>query len=71
MQLLPDWRAVLRHAWSVRLIILAGLFSGAEVALPFFDGILDVPAGVFAALSAAATCGAFITRIIAQKEFRP
>jgi hypothetical protein len=69
MQLLPDWRAVLRHAWSVRLIILAGLFSGAEVALPFLDGILDVPGGVFAALSAAATCAAFITRILAQKEF--
>ncbi len=71
MRLLPDWRAVLRHAWSVRLIILAGLFSGAEVALPFLDGILDVPAGVFAALSAGATCGAFITRILAQKEFHP
>lgn len=71
MQLLPDWRAVLRHAWSVRLIILAGLFSGVEVALPFLDGVLDVPAGVFAALSAVATCGAFITRIIAQKELHP
>lgn len=30
MHLLPEWRAVLARAWSVRLILLAGLLTGAE-----------------------------------------
>jgi hypothetical protein len=67
MQLLPNWRAVLQRAWSIRLMILAGLLSGAEIALPLLDGFIDIPRGLFAALSAAATCGAFITRLLAQR----
>ncbi|WP_081455273.1 DUF7940 domain-containing protein [Roseibium aggregatum] len=35
MKLVSDWRAVLQRAWSVRLMLLAALLSGAEVALPF------------------------------------
>ena len=66
MQLLPNWRAVLQRAWSIRLMILAGLLSGVEIALPLLDGVIDIPQGVFAALSFAATAGAFVTRLIAQ-----
>lgn len=68
MRLVADWRRVLRRAWSIRLMILAGLLSGVEVALPLADGLLPVPAGVFAALSALTTAGAFVARLLAQKD---
>lgn len=69
MTLVANWRAVLRRAWSVRLMLVAGLLSGAEIALPLLDGLLPIPTGAFAALSGLATCGAFVTRLLAQKGF--
>ena len=63
-----NWRAVLRRAWSIRLIVLAGALTTIEVALQLSGDILPIPAGLFAALSAFATGGAFIARIVAQKD---
>lgn len=62
-----NWRQILRYAWSIRLILVAGLLSGAEVALPLLQTLLPVPAGIFAALSFLATAGAFVSRLIAQE----
>jgi len=42
MKLVANWRAVLRRAWSVRLMLAAGLLSGAEIALPLLDGLLPI-----------------------------
>lgn len=67
MKLLPNWRSVLSHAWSVRLMVLAGVLSGAEVAMPYLEGLIDLPTGVFAALSGFVTAGALLARIVAQK----
>ena len=66
-RLVWNWREILRYAWSIRLIILAGLLSGAEVALPLIQSVLAVPPGIFAGLSFAATAGAFVARIVAQE----
>lgn len=66
MHLVANWRRVLRHAWSVRLIVLAGLLSGAEIALPLLDGVFPLDRGVFASLSFLATAGAFVARLVAQ-----
>jgi Kef-type K+ transport system membrane component KefB len=63
--LIPDWKKVLRRAWSARLMLLAAIMSGVEIALPFFANAM--PRGVFAGLSFAAVSGAFIARFIAQK----
>lgn len=68
MRLLDDWKRVLRQAWSIRLMLLAGLFSGLEIALPILDGILPVPRGAFAALSGVTTAAAFVARLLAQKK---
>lgn len=68
MKLDSDWKDVLRKAWSIRLIIIAGLFSGLEVALPFLDGFMPIPRGVFAVLSFVATGGAFVARLVAQQS---
>ena len=67
MKLLPNWRSVLSRAWSVRLMVLAGLLSGGEVAMPYFEGVLPVEKGTFAALSGLVTAAALYARVIAQK----
>ena len=64
MTLVADWKRILRKAWSIRLLLLAGLLSGIEVMLPFYDG--SMPRGWFAALSGLTVAGAFVARIVAQ-----
>lgn len=66
MKLISDWRQVLKRAWSVRLMILAGLLSGIEVALPLIP--LQIEPGWFAALSAIFTAAAFVARLLAQRN---
>lgn len=66
MTLISNWRDVLTKAWSARLMILAGLLSGAEVALPYFAVI--IPQGVLAMLSSTVVSAAFIARFMAQKN---
>lgn len=66
MRLVAHWQRVLRRAWSVRLMIIAALLSGAEIALPLLDGVFPLDRGVFAGLSFLATAGAFVARFVAQ-----
>ena len=66
MTLLPDWKRLLRKAWSVRLMVLAAVLSGVEVALPFFSS--TVPPGAFAAASFVVVAAAFAARLVAQKS---
>jgi len=65
--LVSNWRDVVRKAWSVRLLLIAGIMSGLEVFLPLIDGLYEIPRGVFAALSGVTVAGAFVARIVAQK----
>lgn len=65
MKLIHNWRTLLRRAWSLRLMIVAAILSGVEVALPFFSDAL--PRGTFAALSAVTVALAFAARLVAQK----
>lgn len=69
MKLIEDWKRILIKAWSIKLIILAGLLSGMEIALPLFSDAL--PQGLFAGLSFLSTMGAFIARIVAQPKGIP
>jgi hypothetical protein len=66
MHLASDWKDILKKAWSVRFLVLAGILSGVEVILPFF--VHDIPRGPFAVMSFLAVGGAFISRIVAQKD---
>lgn len=68
MTVIVNWRRVLRKTWSVRFIILASALSVAEVATPIL-GEGRIETGYFAALSGISTVGAFVARIVAQKEF--
>lgn len=69
MKMRHDWKKIVRHAWSIRWLAAAGVFSAAEAALPLIQGVLAIPAGLFAALSAVAVGGAFVSRLIAQSQF--
>lgn len=66
MTLHNDWRTLLRKAWSVKFMALAFVLTVAEVMLPFFAA--DVPPRLFATLSGLAVAGAFVARLVAQKD---
>lgn len=64
----PDWKLILRRAWSVRLAGMAVLLSGLEVAVPFLEGVLELPRGLFAGLSGGVTAAALAARITVQSN---
>jgi hypothetical protein len=66
MTLKDDWRDVVRKAWSVKFMVLAFVLTMAEVMLPFFSDA--VPPRTFAVLSGLAVAGAFVARLVAQKD---
>jgi len=66
VKLYDNWREILRRSWSLRFILIAGALSGCEVALPLIGDRFEP--GVFAGLSAAFTCAAFVARLVAQKD---
>lgn len=66
LALLPEWKRILKRAWSVRLAIAAIVFSAGEVALPFF--VADMPRGLAAGLSVLCTVGGLCARLLAQPE---
>ena len=66
MKLLPDWKLILRKAWSVRLIVLAAIFSAAEVVVPLFYDAM--PRNTFALLSGVTTAAALMARVIMHND---
>lgn len=66
MTLIDNASLVLRKAWSVRLGIIAGLFSAAEVIVPVFADA--IPRNTFAVLSFVAVMGAVVARFVAQPK---
>lgn len=70
VRLLHNWRDVLRLAWSVRLMALAGLLSGVEVLIQVLTAYSYEPpisVSVFEVLSGLMTVAAFAARFFAQK----
>lgn len=64
--IIPNWRDVLKKAWSMRLMETAAVLSGLETALPLFS--YELPHGVFAGLSFVAVVGAYIARLLMQES---
>lgn len=68
MRFVENWRLLVRRAWSIRLMLLAGLLSAAEVILVFARDYFPMQAGIFALLAAVATGAALVARLIAQRS---
>lgn len=68
MRLIANWRSVLLYAWSIRLMLLAGVFSGLEFALPHMRSFFPLNDGVFSLLSGLTIAIAFVSRLIAQRN---
>jgi hypothetical protein len=66
MKLDRQWALIVKRAWSIKFIILAGLLTAVEVILPLFQD--NIPKHIFAVLTLAAVAGAFISRIVVQKD---
>lgn len=65
-RLIADRQWVLKRSWSVRLLLLAALLSGAEAVLPLLSDAM--PHGPFAILSFVTTAAAFVARFVAQSR---
>jgi hypothetical protein len=68
MRLIANWRQVLVRAWSIKFMLIAGVFSGLEFALPYLEPVFPLDPGVFALLAFFATAGGLISRLIAQRN---
>ena len=68
MNLVPEWKATIQKAWSIRFALLSGLFGGIEAFLPLFSDA--VPRGIFAGLCMVTSMGTVISRVVMQKELR-
>jgi hypothetical protein len=64
MQLLDNWRDILKHAWSIRLNVLAIFFAWGEVVLPLFTTF--VPEHLMALLAGFAVAGSTYFRLFYQ-----
>lgn len=72
MILVPQWRAVVRQAWSVRLALLSAALSAAEFALQYLPPwiMIWIGPGRFAALAFTVSMAAALARIVAQPSLR-
>lgn len=64
MNLVHDWKRLVKRTWSIRLAILSALLSGLEMVLPLFGDV--IPRNLFAALSFVTAIAAGIARVVAQ-----
>lgn len=67
--LVSDWRDIVRYAWSFRLIVLAGMLTGAEVLLPDLPAYFDISPRLYSVLTLVVVTAALVARIAAQRKF--
>ena len=71
LRLLPDWKQILRKAWSIRLIGIAALLTGAEAVLSAFGtDWIPVPMWGRMTLIFVVMMGAFGFRLVAQNSMQ-
>lgn len=68
LRVIRNWRDVLRYAWSVKLMVLAGVLAGIEAILPLIPDLLPIPPRVFAALTFVVVMGALVSRFAVQNK---
>lgn len=68
MRLIPDWRVVLRRAWSIRFIALAAVCDFVAEMWPILIG--DSPPRWLALAGAGFTLLALVARFVLQPKMR-
>lgn len=63
-----DWKKLIKKAWSIRLLLLAGLLTGLEACAPIFEPYFGQR--TFAIIVFVIVALAFVSRLLAQKEFK-
>lgn len=66
MKLVDNWKSILAHAWSMRLMFLAAILSAGELVLPMYADVF--PRHAFAALSALLMMAAMVARLLVQNN---
>ena len=66
MHLHKDWKNLLKRAWSVRLMALAGLLTGLEAILPLW--VDSIPRSTFSIASVVVITLAMVARLVAQSN---
>lgn len=66
VKLLKNYKNVLRKAWSIRLMLIAGVLSSVEFILPYYAD--SIPRGWFSIISSLVVLSAFVARITAQRD---
>jgi len=67
MMLLPDWKDILKRAWSVKFLTAAAVVSGCETIVSM-SGTTLFPPGVASAVTGVLAALGILARVLAQKE---
>lgn len=69
MNLVPDWRRVLRHAWSIHLNIVAALLLAVQIAEPFLPVVKSLAPEPYASvITLIVNIAAIIARLVKQRS---
>ncbi len=69
MKLAPNWRAVLRHAWSVR-IIAGSIILNALAAALMVGNALPISLAALFILTFVVNAGTLVSQFVAQRDIR-
>lgn len=68
MKLVPEWRHIIKRAWSIRLMLIAALLDGFNACWFAFGD--TVPHGYFLAVGMLASMAAVVARVVHQPRMR-
>ena len=68
MKPVPEWRRVLKHAWSIRLALLAAALSAADAGLALIDGSAIGHPVLIPIIATAVSLAAAGARLINQRK---
>lgn len=63
----PEWRKILRRAWSIRFMFLAIIFIGLEAVVPYLSD--SFPPKIFLVLMFLSVAGGIVSRMYLQNGF--
>ncbi|SCM71474.1 conserved hypothetical protein [uncultured Pleomorphomonas sp.] len=67
IRLVPNARRVFRHSWTSHILIIGGLLSAAEAALPYLSGSDLISPTIFPFVAFGVVFAAFVARYVLQE----